>query len=80
MSPAKFRRGSASRVEKGWPTSIRSSRRIQGWAWEEEGVTGGAVPTAAEAAATRSSSARGFPARRVVKLWSNSCGRRRGSF
>jgi hypothetical protein len=52
-----------SGVEKNWPTSIRSSRRIQGWAWEEEGVTGGGMPTAAEATARRGSSARGFPAR-----------------
>jgi hypothetical protein len=44
MSPAKFRRGSASGVEKGWPTSIRSSRRVQGWAWEEEWVTRGEFP------------------------------------
>jgi hypothetical protein len=45
-------------VEKDWPTSIRSSRRIQGWAWEEEGVAGGGVPTAAEVAERRSSSVR----------------------
>jgi hypothetical protein len=43
-------------------------------------VTGGGVPTAAEAAVRRSSSARGFPARRAAKLWSNSCSRRRGTF
>jgi hypothetical protein len=33
-------------VEEDWLTSIRSSRRVQGWAWEEEEVTGGGVPTA----------------------------------
>jgi hypothetical protein len=32
-------------VEKDWPTSIRSSRRVQGWAWEGEELTGGGVPT-----------------------------------
>jgi hypothetical protein len=51
-------------VDKGWPTSIRSSRRVQGWAWEEEGVIGGGVPKAAR----RRSSVRGFPARRAAKL------------
>jgi hypothetical protein len=66
-------------VEKGWPTGTRSSRCIHGWAWEEEGVTGGEVPTATEAAAERSSSVRGFPARRVAKLGPNSCSRMRGS-
>jgi hypothetical protein len=67
-------------VEEDWLMSIRSSRRIQGWAWEEEEVTGGGFPTAAEAAAARSSSARAFPARRAVKFWSSSCSRRRGSY
>jgi hypothetical protein len=67
-------------VERDWPTSIRSSRRVQGWAWEEEGVTGGEFPTVAEAAAEGSSLAGGFPARRVVKSWSSSCSRRRGSY
>jgi hypothetical protein len=42
-------------------------------------VTGGKVPTATEAAAERSSSARGFPARRVARLGPNSCSRMRGS-
>jgi hypothetical protein len=78
--PAKFRRGSALGVEKGWPMGTRSSRHIHGWAWEEEGVTGGEVPTATEAAAERSSPARGFPARRVAKLGPNSCRRRRRSY
>jgi hypothetical protein len=67
-------------VEKGWPTGTCSSRRIHGWAWEEEGVTGGEVPTATEAAAERSSSARGFSVRRVAKLEPNSCSRRRRSY
>jgi hypothetical protein len=40
----------------------------------------GGVPTAAEAAARRSSSARGFLARRAAKLGSISCSRRRGSY
>jgi hypothetical protein len=43
-------------------------------------MTGGGVPTMAEAAAWRSSSARGFPVRKTAKLWSNSCSRRRGSY
>jgi hypothetical protein len=42
-------------------------------------MAGGGVPTATEVAAERSSSARGFPARRVAKLGPNSCSRRRGS-
>jgi hypothetical protein len=67
-------------VEKNWPTSIRSSRCVHGWAREEERVTEGGVPTAAEAAARRGSSARGFPARKAAKLWSNSCSRRRGNY
>jgi hypothetical protein len=67
-------------VEEDWPTSIRSSRRVQGWAWQEEGVAGGGVITAAEAAARRSSSARGFPARRAAKLESITYSRRRGSY
>jgi hypothetical protein len=67
-------------VEKNWPTSIRSSRRIQGWAWEEEGVTRGGMPTAAEAAARRGSSARDFLARKTAKFWSSSCSRRRESY
>jgi hypothetical protein len=67
-------------VEKDWPTSIRSSRRVHGWAWEGEGLTGGGVPTAAEVAAERSSSARGFLARRAVKFWSSSYSRSRGSY
>jgi hypothetical protein len=69
-----------SGVEEDRLTSIRSSRRVQGWAWEEEEATGGGFPTAAEAAAERSSSARGFPARRTVKFWSSSYSRRRGSY
>jgi hypothetical protein len=44
-----FNQALGSSGKKDWPTSIRSSRRIQGWAWEEEGVAGGGVPTAAEA-------------------------------
>jgi hypothetical protein len=44
--PAKFQRGAVSGVEEDWLTSIRSSRHVQGWAWEEEEVTGGGVPTA----------------------------------
>jgi hypothetical protein len=43
-------------------------------------MAGGGVPTAAETAARRSSSARGFPARRAAKLGSNSCSKRRGSY
>jgi hypothetical protein len=39
----------------------------------------GGVPTAAVAAARRSSSARGFPVRKTAKLWSNSYSRRSGS-
>jgi hypothetical protein len=66
-SLAKFRRGAVSGVEKDWPTSIKSSRRVQGWAWDGEELTGGGFPMAAEAAAERSSSARGFPVRRAVK-------------
>jgi hypothetical protein len=42
-------------------------------------MTGGEVPMAAEAAAWRSTSARGFPMRKVAKLGSNSCSRMRGS-
>jgi hypothetical protein len=51
-----------------------------GVAWEGEELTGGGLPMAAEAAAERSSSARGFPTRRAVKSWSSSCSRRRGSY
>jgi hypothetical protein len=36
-------------VEKDWSRGTRSSRRIHGWPWEEEGMAGGGVPTAAEA-------------------------------
>jgi hypothetical protein len=43
-------------------------------------MTGGEVPTAAEAAAWSSSSARGFPVRKVAKLGSDSCSRRRKSY
>jgi hypothetical protein len=43
-------------------------------------MAGGGVPTAAEAAARRSLSVRGFPARKVAKLRSDSCSRRRGSY
>jgi hypothetical protein len=67
-------------VEKGWPTGTKSSRCIHGWAREEEGVTGGEVPTATEAAVGRSSSARSFLVRRVAKLRPNSCSRRRRSY
>jgi hypothetical protein len=42
-------------------------------------VAGGEVPTVAEAAAEGSSSARGFPARRRVKLRLDSCSMTRGS-
>jgi hypothetical protein len=69
-----------SGVEEDWLTSIRSSRHVQGWAWDGEELTGGGFPTAAEAAAERSSSARGFPVRRAVKFWSSSCSRGRGSY
>jgi hypothetical protein len=67
-------------VEEDWPTSIRSSRRVQGWAWEEEGVTEGEFPMVTEAAAEGSSSTGGFPVRRVVKSWFGSCSKRRGSY
>jgi hypothetical protein len=67
-------------VEKGWSTGTKSSRRIHGWAWEEEGVTGGETSTMAEAAAKRSSSTRGFMARRAARLGSNSYSRRRVSY
>jgi hypothetical protein len=43
-------------------------------------MAGGGVPTAAEAAARRSSSARGFPVRKAAELGSDSCSRRRGSY
>jgi hypothetical protein len=43
-------------------------------------MAGGGVPTVAEAAARRSSSARGFPARKAAKLGSDSYSRRRGSY
>jgi hypothetical protein len=66
-------------VEKDWPTGTRGSRHIDGWTWEEDLVTGGEVPTATEAAAERSSSARGFSARTVAKLGPGSCNRTRGS-
>jgi hypothetical protein len=46
-------------VEKSWSTGTRSSRRFHGWPWEEEGMAGGEVPTAAETAAEGSSSVRG---------------------
>jgi hypothetical protein len=64
-------------VEKGWSTGTRSSRRIHGWAWEEEGMAGGVIPMVAVAAAEGSSSARGFPARRMAKLGLDSCSRTR---
>jgi hypothetical protein len=38
------------------------------------------MPTAAEAAARRGSSAKGFPARKAAKFWSSSCSRRRESY
>jgi hypothetical protein len=38
------------------------------------------MPTAAEAAARRGSSARGFPVRKAAKFWSSSCNRRRKSY
>jgi hypothetical protein len=59
---------------------IRSSRRIHGWAWVEEGMTGDEVPTAAEAGAEGSLSARGFPARRRTKLGLDSWSRMRRSY
>jgi hypothetical protein len=43
-------------------------------------MAGGGVPTAAEAAAWWSSSARGFLARKAAKLGSDICSRRRGSY
>jgi hypothetical protein len=55
-------------VEKEWSASIRSSRRTFWWSWEGEGMTGGGVPTAAEAAAEGSSSAKDFLTRRAAKL------------
>jgi hypothetical protein len=42
-------------------------------------MTGGVIPTVAEAVVEGSSSARGFPARRAVKLRLDSCSRTRGS-
>jgi hypothetical protein len=42
-------------------------------------MAGGVIPTVAEAAAEGSSSARGFPARRMAKLGLDSCSRMRGS-
>jgi hypothetical protein len=42
-------------------------------------MTGGVIPTVAEAAAEESSSARGFPARKMAKLRLDSCSRTRGS-
>jgi hypothetical protein len=44
-SPAKFRRGVVSGVEKERPASTRSSRRTFWRSWEGEGTTGGGVPT-----------------------------------
>jgi hypothetical protein len=67
-------------MEKEWSVSIRSLRRTFRGSWEGEGMTGGEVPTAAEAAARRSSLARGFPVRKAAKLGSDSCSRRRGSY
>jgi hypothetical protein len=66
-------------VEKEWSVSIRSSRRTCRGSWEGKGMTGGGVPTAAKAAPRRSSSVRGFPARKAAKLRSDSYSRRRGS-
>jgi hypothetical protein len=43
-------------------------------------MAGGVVPTEAEAAAEGSSSARGFPARKMAKLRPDSCSRTRESF
>jgi hypothetical protein len=80
VSPAKFQRGAASGVEEDWSTSIRSSRRVQGWVWEEERVIGGGFLTVAEAAVEGSSSAGCFLARRAARPWSNSCSRRRGGY
>jgi hypothetical protein len=80
VSPAKFKRGAASGVEEDWSTSIRSSRRVQGWVWEEERVTGGGFLPVAEVVAEGSSSAGCFLARRAARPWSNSCSRRRGGY
>jgi hypothetical protein len=67
-------------VEKGRSTGTRSSWRIHRWPWEEEGMAGGEVPTAAEVAVEGSSSARRFPARRRAKFRLDSCSRMRRSF
>jgi hypothetical protein len=45
-SPAKFRRGVVSGVEKEWPSRTRSLRRTFWRSWEGEGTTRGGVPTA----------------------------------
>jgi hypothetical protein len=66
-------------VEKERPASTRSSRRTFWRSWEGEGMTGGGVPTAAEAAARGASSVRGFSTRNAAKFWSSSCSRRRES-
>jgi hypothetical protein len=80
MSPAKFRQGVVSRVEKERPASTRSSRRTFWRSWEREGMTGGGVRTAAEAAARRGLLVRGFSVRKAAKFWSSSYSRRRGSY
>jgi hypothetical protein len=67
-------------LEEEWSTGFRSSRRTFWRSWEGEGMIGGGVPTAAEAAAEGRLSARGFPARRRVKLGLDSCRRMRGSY
>jgi hypothetical protein len=76
--PAKFlRRGSG-----GWRRSGQRALGAQGapsgdlWG---EGMAGSGVPTAAEAAAEGSSSARGFPVRKRAKLELDSCSRGTGS-
>jgi hypothetical protein len=64
--PAKFRREGRWGVEKEWSVSITSSRRTFRGSWEGEGMTRGEVPTAAKAAARRSSSVRGFPVKKAA--------------
>jgi hypothetical protein len=79
-SPAKFRRGDGEGLEEEWSASTSRSRRTCWGSWEGEGMTGGGVPTAAEAAAEGCSLARGFPARRRAKLGLDNCRRMRGSY
>jgi hypothetical protein len=67
-------------LEEKWSASFKSSRRTCWGLRKGEGMVGGGVPTAAEAAAEGRSSARGFPARRRAKLELDSCRRMRGSY